>query len=496
MLGLTSFNVFDWYKWTGNDWQINDDKNTWNLMKATNFRILADDLNSVYFLFSSASFPFFKGRTERISMSMLFAYETLTNLNSSDHYTPNLKTLKEIAQVIYERDYRFAQAPLMPTLTATPGDGKVILTWDDMADKHTREPLLENENDFEGYKIYRATDKLMSDAEVITDGQGTTMFKKPIFQCDKIDSIEGYADFGLVGGTAYYLGDETGVSHHFIDENVQNGRAYYYAIVAYDYGIEKIAGGLSPAENNVVIELNEAEEIIRMGRNVAVVTPGTDAAGFRGPQIALSETSTQGNAQVSVEVVDRKAIKPNHTYKVKFRVDTLGNARKNAALRHELDYVRVNNGLKVYDVTENNHLVYEENPNSFPLDNILADGETRVSDNYKTVAYRYYRHDKEILTDLFDGIQIHLSDLAQLGEIDDVRSGWIVGDAAINVQQSVYESHGFPSTYDIVFSDDAGAHSSEVTRSSYIFNLEGGKGTYSGSAFIQMEILLGTSSSF
>ena len=244
MLGLTSFNVFDWYKWTGNDWQINDDKNTWNLMKSTNFRILADDLNSVYFLFSSASFPFYKGRTERISMSMLFAYETLTNLNSPEHYTPNLKTLKEIAQVIYERDYRFAQAPLMPTLTATPGDGKVILTWDDRADKHTREPLLENENDFEGYKIYRATDKLMSDAEVITDGQGTTMFKKPIFQCDKIDSVEGYADFGLVGGTAYYLGNETGITHHFIDENVQNGRTYYYAIVAYDYGIEKIAGGL------------------------------------------------------------------------------------------------------------------------------------------------------------------------------------------------------------------------------------------------------------
>jgi len=145
-------------------------------------------------------------------MTMLFAYESLANLNSPEHYTPNLKTMKEVAQVIYERDYRFAQPPLMPTLTANAGDGKVILTWNDVADKLTREPFLGNINDFEGYKVYRATDKFMSDAEVITDGKGTAMFKKPIYQCDLADSIEGYADFGLVGGTAYYFGDDTGIT--------------------------------------------------------------------------------------------------------------------------------------------------------------------------------------------------------------------------------------------------------------------------------------------
>ena len=47
--------------------------------------------------------------------------------------------------------------------------------WNDDADKLTRDPL-GNVNDFEGYKLFRATDKYFSDAEVITDGYGTPMF--------------------------------------------------------------------------------------------------------------------------------------------------------------------------------------------------------------------------------------------------------------------------------------------------------------------------------
>ena len=69
----------------------------------------------------------------------------------------------------------------MPTLTATPADGKVILTWDNISDTKTRDPFLGNVNDFEGYKLFRATDKYFSDAEVITDGYGTPTFMKPIF---------------------------------------------------------------------------------------------------------------------------------------------------------------------------------------------------------------------------------------------------------------------------------------------------------------------------
>ena len=87
--------------------------------------------------------------------------------------------------------------------------GKFILTWDDMADTKTRYPFVGNINDFEGYKVYRSTDKYMSDPEIITDGYGTPMFKKPIYQCDLVDGISGFTDFGLVNGAGYNLGSET-----------------------------------------------------------------------------------------------------------------------------------------------------------------------------------------------------------------------------------------------------------------------------------------------
>ena len=103
---------------------------------------------------------------------------------------------------------------------ATAGDGKVILSWDDLSDKRTHEPFLQNVNDFEGYKLYRATDKVFSDAEVITTGQGDKHAKRPIFQCDLNNKITGYADYGYVEGTAFYLGNDTGIKHYYIDEDV------------------------------------------------------------------------------------------------------------------------------------------------------------------------------------------------------------------------------------------------------------------------------------
>jgi len=497
MQGLTSFNAYNMGQWQKFNWMPEWDEEFWKLIDNHEFdEVETLSTGELYFTFGSTPFPLYKGRTERISMAMVHAYESLQSLNSSDHNAPSIFFQKKIAQIIYERDYRFSQPPLMPTLTATPSDGKIILTWDDTSDKLTREPMLANANDFEGYKLYRATDKLMSDSEVITDGHGTKMFKKPIYQCDLIDSLEGYTDFGLVGGKAFYLGDETGLTHYFVDENVQNGRTYYYALVAYDYGAKEIGDGIAPTENNIVIELDEAEEIIRMGRNVAIVTPHQMAAGYTDPNVITADAETMGSGEVSLSVVDRNSIRVDHQYKLKFTVDTLGHARKNKILRHPLDVVKVNNGLKIYDVTDSNRIVYEETIISFPSQNILTDGETRISNNATEIEYQYYRNDKAISTDIFEGIQLELNDLAVLGSVDEEKSGWLVGEMPIKIEQSKYESHGFPFVYDIIFTNNDTAHTPKITRESYIFNLDGSSGTVVGSSFILTEYILGRSFSF
>ena len=244
-------------------------------------------------------------------MAEIHSFDPLEGLNSSDHIAPALFKLKEIVQVIYEKDYRFAQPPKTPTLTASAGDGYVMLSWNDDADKLTRDPFLGNVNDFEGYKLFRATDKYFSDAEVITDGYGTPMFLKPIYQCDLINECSGFTDFGLVNGTAYNLGDNTGIKHYFRDENVDNGRTYYYAIVAYDYGAPDIGPGISPSENNTVIDIDEYDNIRGIGINVAIVVPRSDAAGYSDPDIILDSLNNKmlGTGSISPNVVSREQLK-------------------------------------------------------------------------------------------------------------------------------------------------------------------------------------------
>ena len=73
---------------------------------------------------------------------------------------PALFALKKTIQLIYETDYRFAVPPDIPTLTAEAGDGHVVLTWNDVAESSIDRFLPDSlQNDFEGYKLYRATDK-------------------------------------------------------------------------------------------------------------------------------------------------------------------------------------------------------------------------------------------------------------------------------------------------------------------------------------------------
>ena len=56
-----------------------------------------------------------------------------------------------------------------------------------------------------------------------------------------------------------------------MDENVENGRTYYYAIVAYDYGAPNIGPGISPSENNTVIDIDEYDNIRGIGTNAAII---------------------------------------------------------------------------------------------------------------------------------------------------------------------------------------------------------------------------------
>jgi hypothetical protein len=442
MIGLTAFRLFPVpsHAQSNSTWWFRNDKAMWELIGENILEAYIDNISNLIEVFASGPFPLYKGRTERISMSELHSFDPLEGLNSSSHIAPALYELKKIVQVIYEKDYRFAQPPKMPTLTATPADGKVILTWDNVSDTKTRDPFLGNINDFEGYKLFRATDKYFSDAEVITDGYGTPMFMKPIFQCDIKDGKFGFTDFGLVNGTGYNLGADTGISHVFVDNNVMNGRTYYYGLVAYDYGAPNIGPGISPSENNVVVELNEAEEVRSIGKNVAIVTPFKNAAGYIAPDITINKLNSFGGGVITPSILARASIKKSHQYKVTFGIDTVSNLPK-----YDYGLIYTTSSITVTDKNEK-VIVYQDSPEKFAGSNLI---------NVDSLGYWTLKTDAAFDTDVFDGLQLNVDMPHETGTYDFANSGWVTGSGILRVVPSIRESSYMPWDYDIIFSSNS-----------------------------------------
>ena len=437
-------NTTTWFK---------NDQAMWEVIGGDSLEEFEGNISNLVEVFASGPFPLYQGRVERISMSELHSYDPLTGLESSDHSAPALFELKRIVQVIYEKDYRFAQPPKMPTLTATAGDGEVVLTWDNIADTRTRDPFLGNINDFEGYKVYRATDKYFSDSEVITDGYGTPMFMKPIYQCDLIDEIMGFTDFGLVNGMGYNLGYDTGITHVFRDNTVQNGRTYYYAVVAYDYGAPNIGPGISPSENNVVIELNEAEEIRSIGKNVAIVVPHQPAAGYVPPEIqVVTDDYLFGTGTINPQIIASGSLQPEHEYLLTFGIDTISTVSN-----YDRGILYTTKSFSVYDVTENYKLLYEENSENYVSNNLIY----RDTLNYWTLN----PHD-EVETDVFDGVQLAIQQDVETATFDYGNSGWITGSGYLNVIPSIYDGPSIPWDYKIVFTGEDSTYVGVITNKS------------------------------
>jgi hypothetical protein len=426
MLGLTTFSLFHVTATLNNqprtfhaDWVM------WQLTGTGYTELWTGGISNLIEVFASGPFPLYKGRTERISMSMLHSFDDLAGLESAEHLAPNLFKLKKTVQLIYESDYRFAQPPKLPTLSATAGDGKVILTWDDVADKNTREPFLDNINDFEGYKLIRASDKKFQDARVITDGEGNPTFFDPIFQCDLKDEYSGYAEYGMYNGVAYEMGSNTGITHYYVDNEVSNGKTYYYGLIAYDYGIPDLDPAIGPSENNLVIELDEFENITYIGQNVAVATPHQMAAGYQENEIEIvSSTLKEGTGSVVPSVVARDALKADHTYVVKFLVDKVDSVRNVDASSFYSPA-----GYNIYDVTNGGRV-------------LLAGEDARSSDFFgKNFVYDslntrklgwFFKLLDPIYSDLADGVQLAITSVVQstaTGSYDWANSGWTIGNA-------------------------------------------------------------------
>lgn len=272
---------------------------------------------------SSGLFPLKAGQTERISISVQLGIGQEEVLAARDN-----------ALDAYQEDYQFAQAPITPEVFAVEGDGRVTLYWDSKSEESDDDFLRSlglPSKDFEGYRVYRATDPAFLDALQITDGRGNLTFRKPIAQFDLIDGIGGFHPVSI-NGVSFYMGDDrvspgegsNGLAHSYVDSTVTNGVTYYYAVTAYDYGAA--SANISPTETPVRIR-RLADGTIETGRNVVVATPTTPVSGYQ--EAALENTNgylprVRGStsSRIGYTIIDPRAIREGARYQISF-TDTL-----------------------------------------------------------------------------------------------------------------------------------------------------------------------------
>lgn len=301
--------------------QISDEGSLWERIQPGFFSVPRQAVNQ-YWIFSSGPFNLAPEATERFSTSWVFGRDEQAAFQSA-----------AVAQRIYDADYRFARPPRQPELQAIPGDGKVVLVWDDLAET-SRDPIYGR--DFEGYRIYRSTDPNFNDVEDITDARGNAVFQVPIAQYDLANGLEGPhpLQFGqLIGeptGIHFFMGEDTGIQHFFVDDEVLNGRTYYYAVRAYDqgYDVDFFERGISELDDLAPITPSESPAAIitrggkvdRQDPNTAIATPNPSPS-----NVEPGDTDVDGTLQQSRGVatggVNVQVISPDLLPEADYRVD-------------------------------------------------------------------------------------------------------------------------------------------------------------------------------
>ncbi len=266
---------------------------------------------NIGFLFASGPFSLRAGKTERFSLALAYGAD-LTELRDQVH----------TVQLIYNANYQFAVPPPPPTVTAESGDGYVRLSWTDNSER-AYDPVT-NEFDFEGYRIYRSTDPNFLDAKTITDGRGNGPIGngKPIKQFDLDDDKRGFSK-KTINGVAYWLGDNTGITHTWTDSTVTNGQQYYYAVCAYDFGRASDVDSLAiyPSENSIPVSRTARGGLI-LPINAVAVRPNPRVPGFaRATATNGIHVAGTGTGAVDVAVANSDSVRGGHTYALSFTTD-------------------------------------------------------------------------------------------------------------------------------------------------------------------------------
>ncbi len=476
-IGLTSFNSESW----ATSLLIANDADIWNRVQPGNFSEITNN-EDIVFIFGSGKISLKKGETKRISMAFLFG-ESLQDL----------LVTAETVQDIYNKNYRFFRPPDLPTLTAIPGDKKVTLIWDTKAERSV-DPI--TGKDFEGYVIYRSTRPDFSDIQKITDGRGASFLYEPLkdvkgFEArfDLKNNWRGYHPVPYQGrGLHYYLGDDVGLRHYFVDSNnVINGQTYYYAVVAYDHGDSL---GIPPSETTKKINVDPITSKLTFDINTVQVIPGPRASGYVYPEIKpkdLIQESGVGNGPL-IPIILNDLASIDETYTIQFsntyRLGDTTISRKNYSVTGEKivtdvvtlyddKFTKLSHPFIINDqnlvVKDKSGRIYSINSDyviNFEKGSIRRTINSSIPNNSEViVSYRYYMIyqstslNGEDDNPVFNGVKLFVTDYPTL-KFDSQRSKWSRNDLSIPVSLAISSIGAanrkvlWPADYVITFSDN------------------------------------------
>ncbi|NOZ03867.1 MAG: hypothetical protein GXO92_04555 [FCB group bacterium] len=281
MIGLTSF----WAPQYGSE-EAGMDDIMWRRMVPGTFATpdtIKQDADNI-FIFGSGYFSLDPGETQKFSIAVIMG-------QGKEDLFLNAK----VAEWIYKLGFQFTKPPEKPEVVAVPGDRKVTLYWNDIAEESV-DPV--NGKDFEGYRIYRSNVK-GEWGDVITNNTGNVVANVPIAQFDLIDEFEGPHAVASSEGYHMDMGDNTGLTRVFVDSNLVNGLTYYYAVTAYDKG--SVEGNLPPLECSKNIG----------DVNVVTVTPNAPAAGYTPAQLQSEHYEGIATATLEFSLLDPINTDPN-----------------------------------------------------------------------------------------------------------------------------------------------------------------------------------------
>ncbi len=418
-IGLTAFNFFN----QAASPDMTNDSLLWARMIPGRFDVIPSQPQDGDFIYASGYFPLppenisagISG-VERFSVALLFG-EDFNDIFGN----------KKIVQQIYNAGYKFPQPPRKPKITLTQNDGKVVIYWDGEQTESSRD-FITKKRDFQGYKIYRATDAGFSDSRSITNALGVLSFDKPIAQFDKIDSISGFFYpsrelLDQIGGTTFYLGDNSGITNRFVDSTVIKGITYYYAVVSYDSGEDSI--DIFPSENSRFIFRANTGEVLT-DDNTGFITPSARPAGYQ--EAKTSELTKlpgyRATGRIDLELVDDAAVRNGFEYQIVFQDSALQGLTKSYSLidlqSPDTVFIPALNETFVVDPTQS--ITFQQG-----IDTILVNGKkVGVDTNVYTAPYDTLVNQSRVLngnTKIVHGFRAQIINDAQIRR-DTSKSGF------------------------------------------------------------------------